>query len=287
MKNKESVTKNFKIDEEKCIKCGLCVKDCVVSAITMEEYPKLDDKTCFECGHCLTICPTGALSILGKKADDSTILIDNLPSAEQMKVLIKGRRSIRQYSNENLPTETLQELFNTIAYAPTGVNSRSVHHTIIDNKDTMDAFRNEVYKQLEDVLVKIDYEGKNNENKHALEILNIAIKKRKENGTDIIFRGAPHMVIASAPNDSPSPEADTIIALSYLDLMAQTMGIGTLWNGIAKMALVCLPDLAERIGVPSNHHFGYVMVFGKASVKYKRTVEHGSPNMKIVNCKFD
>lgn len=285
MNNKKSLSKNFKINEEKCIKCGLCVKDCTANAITMVDFPILNEKKCIECGHCLAVCPTGALSILGKEPFDSTPLKGNFPSSEQMKTLIKGRRSIRQYSNENLPKETIKELFDTASHAPTGVNSCSVHHTVIDDKDTMETFRNEVYTQLEGVLSKTDSDEKNSGSKHAIDMLNFAIKDRKKTGRDLIFRGAPHLVVTTAPKNAPTPAADTVIALSYLELMAQSMGIGTVWNGIAMMAFACLPELSNRLGIPEDHQLGYIMSFGKPTVKYHRTVERGSANMKTVSLK--
>ena len=70
------------------------------------------------------------------------------------------------------------------------------------------------------------------------------------------------------------------------ELMAQSMGLGTLWDGIAKMMFNALPNLAYDLGIPKDHLFGYVMAFGKPSVKYYRTVERGSANVKLVNCDF-
>ena len=39
------VNKNFVVDEAKCIKCGLCVKDCIEYAIKMEKRGEKDDMT--------------------------------------------------------------------------------------------------------------------------------------------------------------------------------------------------------------------------------------------------
>lgn len=45
--------------KEKCIKCGLCRKECPVDAIR-EDY-SIDEKKCIGCGKCAEICPTGAI----------------------------------------------------------------------------------------------------------------------------------------------------------------------------------------------------------------------------------
>jgi len=270
--------KNFIIDKELCIKCGLCAKDCPTSALTMDEFPVLNEDVCFGCGHCLAVCPTGALSILGKCPAESTPLGENLPSAEQMEMLIKGRRSIRHYLDENVDSESIQKLLDTASHAPTGGNAQSVQFTVIDNKDTMNAFRKEFYEKFANVLPEKIPEGD-----HMLEFLALAVNKYKENGTDIILRKAPHMVITSCPKDAPCPEADVHIAMTYLELMAQSMGLGTLWDGLMKAALLNLPGLLVRLGIPEDHELGYVMLLGKPAVKYKRTIERGSANVKIVN----
>ena len=50
------------VDEEKCIKCELCVKLCPIDNIIMEEYPKHLDK-CEYCMRCFAFCPTNAIKI--------------------------------------------------------------------------------------------------------------------------------------------------------------------------------------------------------------------------------
>ena len=272
--------KDFIVDKELCIKCGLCAKDCPQGALEMDEFPVLDEELCFECSHCLAVCPTGALSILGKSPNDSTLLEKNTPTADQMETLIKGRRSVRYYRDENVAPETIQTLLNIASHAPTGVNMRSVLFTVIDNKETMDAFREDVYAQLAKVLPE-----EVPENDIALEYLSFAVKKREENGSDVIFRRAPHVVITSSPLATTCPEADTHIALAYFELMAQSMGLGTLWDGIAKMMFTALPNLIYDLGIPKDHLFGYVMAFGKPGVQYQRTVERGSARVNKVRWK--
>jgi nitroreductase/NAD-dependent dihydropyrimidine dehydrogenase PreA subunit len=266
--------KEFVVDKELCIKCGMCAKDCPTGALAMDEFPELNEDVCFGCGHCLAVCPKGALSILGKCPADSTELKGHLPSAEQMETLIKGRRSVRDYRDEDVERETIQKLLDIAAHAPTGVNMQSVQFTVIDNKETMDTLRNEVYTKLAAVLSEEMPEAD-----YILKYLSFAVKDRKENGSDMLFRGAPHLVITSSPIATPCPEADTHIALAYFELMAQAKGLGTLWDGMAKATLSMVPDLPARLGIPEDHLIGYAMVFGKPGVKYQRTVERGSANV--------
>ncbi|AZR74534.1 4Fe-4S ferredoxin [Anoxybacter fermentans] len=58
--------KRFKIDRERCTKCGLCVRLCPVNNVRMNEYPWFSDK-CQQCLRCISFCPTGAIYIPEKK----------------------------------------------------------------------------------------------------------------------------------------------------------------------------------------------------------------------------
>lgn len=55
---------NIKIDQEKCKKCGICVKNCPVDAIpgNREEGYKIDLEKCIKCRTCMDKCPFKAIS---------------------------------------------------------------------------------------------------------------------------------------------------------------------------------------------------------------------------------
>ena len=86
----------FKIDEKKCIHCGLCVNDCSANAIKFDDnkIPTLDESKCFKCQHCLAICPVGALSIFDKNPENSDEILKHNP--DEILNLIKSRRSFRK-----------------------------------------------------------------------------------------------------------------------------------------------------------------------------------------------
>jgi len=261
---------DFKIDESKCITCGLCAQDCPVGIIDMAPLPSIRrsrEKLCLKCQHCLAICPTAAVSILGNNPEDSMSSKGEIPTYEAMTRLIKTRRSIRKYLPENLDTNLIHELLETTAYAPTGHNYNSVHFTLIDNREDLELFRDKVFEAIK----------KAGEAKTLLpqfEFLYAIQKVWENNGVDVIFRNAPHLLIASAPKKNSSPLPDCLIALSYFELLANSHDIGTLWNGMLTWVLNDIdPSIAELIGIPKDYTVGYGMVFGKSAVKYPRAIQ--------------
>ena len=90
---------------------------------------------------------------------------------------------------------------------------------------------------------------------------------------DVIFRGAPHMIVISSPIDAPCKDIDPIINLSYFELLAQSLGVGTLWCGFAQICLKIFPELCSFLEIPDKYKPAYVMLFGPTDTKYARTIQ--------------
>ncbi len=52
--------------EERCLRCGGCVRVCSQAAIDLSSPPRIDRSQCDLCGRCEEVCPTGAMQMLGK-----------------------------------------------------------------------------------------------------------------------------------------------------------------------------------------------------------------------------
>lgn len=263
----------FQVDQQKCTRCGLCAEDCVARVIEMPHYPAIPAEKeggCYRCQHCFAVCPTGAVSILGLKPEESLPLTgDWRPDPAKLETLMKGRRSVRRYREENLEPELMQRLLDVAWHAPTGINSRQVLLTVIDDRDKLADFRAELMSGLSKLV-------RENALPEQLGFFAEFVRLWEEQGVDVIFRGAPHLLIASAPGQVASPLQDCMIALSYFELFAQANGVGTVWDGLAKWAIADLvPESRARLGIPEDHQVGYAMAFGRPAVSYARTVQHG------------
>lgn len=272
---------NFNVDYSNCIECGLCAQECPVGIIGMDSKPfiaKEKETNCLQCQHCLAVCPTEAISILGKDPKDSISVRGELPSPDAMERLIKTRRSIRRYKKENIDPQLIQELLETASYAPTGHNDNAVLFSVIDNREDLDLFRKAVY-------ASIKIQGETGNLAPKFQFLQAIQKMWDLKGVDVLFRDAPHLLIASAPKADASPLADCLISLAYFELLANSRGLGTLWNGMVKWSIEDVdPQLQRLIGIPEDHSIGYVMVFGKPAVNYARSIQ--SEGLKLNRIKL-
>jgi nitroreductase/NAD-dependent dihydropyrimidine dehydrogenase PreA subunit len=268
----------FQIDVERCTQCGECAADCPAEVIVLDDYPKIiNEEGCYRCQHCLAVCPTGAVSILGRNPDDSPLLAGNLPDPVRLEMLIKGRRSVRRYTGQDLPAALIDELLEIAWHAPTGVNNQGVLFTVVRDSRAMNRLRQEVLA----LLAEKQAAGTFPEGFVGL-YLGAAVKGWQEEGRDIIFRNAPHLLLTSAPKNAPCPVQDTHIALTTFQLMAHARGVGTVWDGMFMMALAVCPELIARLGIPADHLIGYAMVFGEPAVTYQRTVQRGPAPVNVV-----
>ncbi|HSV72307.1 MAG TPA: nitroreductase family protein [Chthonomonadales bacterium] len=259
------------VDDPKCTRCDECVLDCPVRIIERagEGVPFIrpeNEADCMHCQHCLAICPTGALSIAGRRPEDSLPLEDGaLPTLDQAIRWVRGRRSVRRYERANVDRALLDRMLAALANAPTGVNARALTFRVIDDVQTMDRVRNTVLGEIE----AADEAGRLPEQGAYLRRIAMLYATERR---DILFRTAPHALIVSAPPDAPCPREDVALALAYFELMAQSAGLGTVWWGLLSLALEALPHLKPMLGLPPEHLY-YGMLFGPPAVRYHRTVQ--------------
>lgn len=273
----------IEFDKEKCIRCGACVKDCLTYSIEQNEEGFAQtalggEERCIACQHCFAICPTGAITFNQK--DPQTASKPNFGNPEEILNLIKSRRSIRQYTDEEVSNEVLDKLKEMLPYIPTGCNYNSLHFSFIESKVVMDEIREYTRKKLLKLL----------SNKFTQKIAGKFAKYQEafSNGEDIIYRNAPHMIVVSSSIKAPCSDVDPIIALSYIELYAQSLGLGTCWCGFAQACFKILPKLSAIVDIPEDYKPVYVMLLGKPAVKYQRTIIPESfPISEIGRIKID
>lgn len=257
--------KKITVDNNKCVHCGMCIKDCITECIEFNnekipQYKSGGANRCIGCQHCLAICPAGALSFGNRNPDNSSEV--NFGNSEDLLNLIKSRRSYRTYKDENVPLEKLNRIKRMLSFAPTGGNANCLHFTIVETKEKMDEIRKTTYEKCKNI-------------KNGAPILQIAYDNYKK-GNDIIYRNATAMVAVAVDKNKAfvgCETADPIIALSYMELYAQSLGLGTLWCDFALMAIEQIPELKSMLKIPEEYTLNYIMMLGIPALKYSRTIQ--------------
>jgi len=263
--------KYFNVDRFKCVRCGACIAVCPIKIIKMDAQTRIPvmvnrgDKICIRCGHCITVCPHRAVSIYHMRAESHHPLRhDWRLSPEKIEQLLKGRRSIRNYKNEAVDREKLKKAIDIARYAPSGVNRQPVRWEIIYYKDRVRRLSEAVINWMR-FQVSIDSPlAKSYRMKRMIAAW--------ENGNDWICRSAPHVVIAYAPKNDMIAAQDSTIALTYFEIAAASMHLGTCWAGYLVMAINMSSEVRKFVFLSSR-----MACFGAMMVGYPRFNYHRIP----------
>jgi len=98
-------------------------------------------------------------------------------------------------------------------------------------------------------------------------------------GVDVVCRDSPHLILAHGlAADTTAQSADTI-ALTYFELAAPSLGLGTCWAGYFGAAAMFWEPLKEALALPKGHVcYGGAMV-GRPKYKYHRLPARNIPQV--------
>lgn len=265
------------IDETRCKRDGICVRECpsVVIQIGGNGLPEIlsgAERNCLDCGHCVAVCPHGALNHQRVPAAGSPAIKANLRIDEERALqFLRSRRSIRHFVQKPVEKNAIRRLIEGARYAPSAGNSQLVEWLVIGDKSRL----REISRLTVDWVREV---AKNPEIVAASPYLPVVVSAW-DAGFDSVLRDAPALVIASAPREAMNGLVDVTISLTYLDLLAPAMGLGTCWAGLLQGALVHTPSLKKVVGIPENHTQHYPMMVGYPEFTYHRVPERRAPRI--------
>lgn len=243
------------IEREKCIGCGACVRDCLTGHIELiEAKATLNEGRCIQCGHCYAVCPTEAISLVGYDCESCRGYLNPAElDADKLLLAMKSRRSIRRFTNEPVSREDVEKIIEAGRYCPTAKNMQNVHFIILDSvKEQAEAMAIEA-------LMHMDF-----------------FQALGEVNENYLFKGAPLVILAA---DSRTDNA--ALAASYMELIANALGLGVLYSGYFKGAVNNYPPLRELVGIPEGMKLVCCLVIGHPDVKYLRSVPRREANVII------
>ncbi|WP_458407953.1 nitroreductase family protein [Anaerotignum sp.] len=253
------------IDQNKCIGCGMCVKDCFFGVLSVKDGKAQVSGDCFNCGHCIAVCPANAVTIPEYPMEEVREYDESCKmNPENLLHFMQFRRSVRQFKKEPVPMEYMQNILEAGRYSPTAANLQDVSYILV--KENLEEFKKIVWDGLGERLAK----GIPDPYAYRMQLFYDAYRENPEK--DMLFCGADvcMLVLSNAPVNGN-------LAMTSMELMAQAQGVGVLYSGFLQRIILDTPKALEFLGLDGTKTLGTVMLYGMPAVKYHRT----APRKKI------
>ena len=251
------------IDQESCIKCGKCVRVCPSDIFTQERAGEtiglVRVESCIVCGHCVDVCPTGSVSHSEFPPEKThTIDYSQMPTPEQVMLLIKSRRSNRTLTSRPVPKEMLDKIVEAAHSAPTATNSQSLSFTVVTDprklrqvSDYTIGVFDSLAKLLLNPVVKCVVKPFMKDVYKYVPVFN-RLKEEHKAGKDPILRKATALLLIHTPKSNRFGSEDANLAYQNASLMAQSLGVSQIYMGFVLTAMFVVIFLEQWLKEKSH-----------------------------------
>jgi nitroreductase len=200
----------------------------------------------------VAVCDYNALTHNGLPREALLPACETLPAPALIDSFLNSRRSVREFKEKPISRDALEALLDVARRAPTASNSQLIRWIVVGDRVKVHALSAEVMNWMRDS----NY--------------NPTLAEKWEKGEDVILRGAPTVVVACAPEEYAWGKVDGAIALTFLELAAESRGIGVCWAGILTHVAGVHAPVRQLLSVPEGYSVVGGLMLGEGKYEYRR-----------------
>lgn len=284
------------IDGERCKKDGLCVRVCpkVFEEAATGSVPEVArPEFCNDCGHCLLVCPAGAITHAGlAKSMVSPVEGPLLPSYEQVREMVRTRRSMRNFLDRPVERELIGKVIDGARFAPSAKNTQSTEFIVIDDREMLReiavstaTWLGRMAARLKNPIVRSAYRMRGMASRDELDRWTgqfELIAKNMEKGVDTILYGAPSLVLFHAMKRTRFAEANANLALQNATFTACSIGLGSFYTGYVVSFCAHERKLPRLLAVPKGHRVYAGLAVGHPRIVFSRWIDRNEAKIRWI-----
>jgi nitroreductase len=167
----------------------------------------------------------------------------------ELEACIKGRRSVRAYTDEPVSKEQLDTVLEAGVWAPSGMDRQPWRFIIVEDKKLIKAVSDETKECVKQAMPPL--------------------AKQFSTEADIICYNAPMLVLVCTEKDLQWANVnllDSVLAAQNMFLKAYGLGLGTCYMGFVQL-LNSKPAVLRKLGVPENCEMTVPFIIGHPKAK--------------------
>jgi nitroreductase/NAD-dependent dihydropyrimidine dehydrogenase PreA subunit len=278
------------IDHERCNGCGLCIAVCPLGTLSLKHgVAWVTGDESLNCGQCAAACPQGAiqvnavdsaLSAFSTFRSDTAWLPFGTFDTGRLVQLMRSRRSCRNYRDRPVERVILEDLVKIGITAPSGSNCQLWSFTILPDRESVLDLGNHIgdyFKKVNRLAEKawlrrlLKFMGRATLSEYFnthYESVKMGLAQWELYGKDLLFHGAPALIIVGSRNDASCPAEDALLATQNMLLAAHSMGLGSCLVGYAVKVMRQERQMCRFVGMPDNETPYAVIALGYPNEHY-------------------
>jgi ferredoxin len=267
------------IDYDKCIDCGVCLRACpglerhYYRDTTQNKIIYRDlNKRCIKCGQCIAQCPEDAIIHEGIGEAFTFDKINDLQSLIPFDTLfnfLAAMRSVRRYKAQKVPKELLEKVIRTMSYAATSANMRTETFYVVSDDDVLSELSKRIRSALNSDPSLKDQFGDEF----------VSLSKYFKNP---VYFDAPHVIFVSSPFNMIMEGFNVGNVITFGRLAAQSLGLGTCWNGWSQLGIQVDPTIKKLIKLRGHVIAAFTIGYPADNLKYYRVPPRKKDNIKWI-----
>jgi len=286
------------INKDTCTLCGKCVEICPKEILSLKNNAiEIVNDGCILCSHCYCVCKFNAIHFNELRQPSfsfgNTALIKDQIKPFDITSFIHSRRSIRRFKPNPISKEILYDLTEAAVLAPSASNCQHWQFVAINGRDKVLTLAEDIkhfFIKLNNIAgnpllryLSILFAGKKifNYYKNNYESVKLGLQRANE-GKDLLFHGAPCVIIIHSDMEGSMPVEDAQYAAYNIALVAHSMGLGSCFIGYASATLNSAHSIKQKLNIPKHNRVHAVLALGYPEAEFFKNALRKDYDVKIL-----